>query len=103
MSAFCRAANVLWAGLAADSARFVSPTHAVSSFDLRALRAFGADDGKSPGTPSAWMISMAPSLALRQGVFFVWVSLSEQKWVILAERRGRALPLAALVAHGVPR
>src|ERR1017187_3015241 len=34
------------------------------------------------------MISLAPFLALRQIVFFVWVSLSEQKWVILAERRG---------------
>ena len=34
------------------------------------------------------MISLAPFLALRQNVFFVWVSLSEQKWVILAERRG---------------
>jgi hypothetical protein len=52
------------------------------------LRAFGADDGKSPRTPSAWMISLASSLALRQNVFFVWLSLSEQKWVILAERRG---------------
>jgi len=35
------------------------------------------------------MISLAPSLAPRQIVFFVWVSLSEHKWVILAERRGR--------------
>jgi hypothetical protein len=47
------------------------------SCDLSALRAFGADDGKSPRTPSAWMISLAPPLALRQNVFFVWVSLSE--------------------------
>ena len=31
------------------------------------------------------MISLAPSLALRQNVFFVWVSLSEQKWVISVE------------------
>jgi hypothetical protein len=47
------------------------------------------DNGRSPRTPSAWMISLALSLAQRQGVFFVWVSLSEQKWVILAERRSR--------------
>jgi hypothetical protein len=38
------------------------------------------------------MISLAPFLALRQIVFFVWVSLSEQKWVILAERRGEVPP-----------
>jgi hypothetical protein len=36
------------------------------------------------------MISLAPSLAVPQNVFFGWVSLSEQKWVILAERRGIA-------------
>jgi hypothetical protein len=47
------------------------------------------DDGKANGTPSAWMISLAPSLALGQIVFFVGVTLSEHKWVILAERRGR--------------
>ena len=29
-----------------------------------------------------------PILALRQILFFVWVTLSERKWVILAERRG---------------
>jgi len=40
------------------------------------------------------MISLAPSLAPLQMVFFVWVSLSEHKWVILAERRG-ILPVAA--------
>jgi hypothetical protein len=66
----------------------VSPAHAVSSRNLSRLRAFGTEDGKSPRTPSAWMMSLAPPLALRQIVFFVWVSLSEQKWVILAERRG---------------
>jgi hypothetical protein len=36
------------------------------------------------------MISLAPSLALRQVVFFVWVSLNERKCGILAERRGSA-------------
>jgi hypothetical protein len=34
------------------------------------------------------MISLASPLALGQIVFFVWVTLSEHKWVILAERRG---------------
>ena len=37
------------------------------------------------------MISLAgscPRANLFQIVFFVWVTLSEQKWVILAERRG---------------
>ena len=29
-----------------------------------------------------------PSLALGQIVFLVWVTLSEHKWIILAERRG---------------
>src|SRR3990172_6226856 len=67
----------------------VSPAHAVSSCNLSPLRAFGADDGKSPRTPSAWMMSLGSPLALRQIVFLVWVSLSEQKWVILAERRGQ--------------
>jgi hypothetical protein len=42
------------------------------------------------------MISLAPFLALRQIVFFVWVSLSEQKWVILAERRGCPVRLTLL-------
>jgi hypothetical protein len=31
-------------------------------------------------------------LARGQIVFFVWVSLSEQKWVILGERRSRCVP-----------
>jgi hypothetical protein len=34
------------------------------------------------------MISLVSSLARGQSVFFVWVTLSEHKWVILAERRG---------------
>jgi hypothetical protein len=33
------------------------------------------------------MISLVSLLALRQIVFLVWVSLTEQKWVILGERR----------------
>jgi hypothetical protein len=35
----------------------------------------------------AWTISLASSLARGQMVFFVWVTLTEHKWVILAERR----------------
>jgi len=34
------------------------------------------------------MISLASSLALGQIVFFVWVILTEHKWIILTERRG---------------
>jgi hypothetical protein len=56
--------------------------------NLRVLRAFGADAGKSPRTPSAWMKLLGRSLAHRQDVSFVWVSLGEQKWVTLGERRG---------------
>ncbi len=33
-------------------------------------------------------LALAPSLPSGQIVFLVWVDLSEQKWVILAERRG---------------
>jgi hypothetical protein len=47
-----------------------------------------ADDGEATRTPSAWMILLVSSLALWQILFFVWVTLSEHKWVILAERRG---------------
>ena len=60
----------------------------MSSRKLSTLRACGADDETAPRTPSAWMLLLAPSLACGQIVFFGWVSLSEQKWVILAERRG---------------
>jgi DNA-binding beta-propeller fold protein YncE len=59
------------------------------------LRTFGADDGEATHTPSAWMISLVSSLALGQILFFVWVTLSEHKWVILAERRGA--PNAAVI------
>ena len=87
-SAFLAARQMLCGLAAARRRSILSPAHAASSCDVSGLHAFGADDGKSPRTPSAWMISLAPFLALRQIVFFVWVSLSEQKWVILAERRG---------------
>jgi hypothetical protein len=83
------AARQMPCGLAAPvGGRFFRRHLAASSCDVSGLRAFGADDGKSRRTPSAWMISLAPSLALRQIVFFVWVSLTEHKWVALAERRG---------------
>jgi len=59
------------------------PSHA-----LNTLSASGADDGRANRTPSAWMKLLASPLALGQIVFFVWVTLSEHKWVILAERRG---------------
>ena len=45
------------------------------------LRASGADDGTANRTPSAWMISLASSLARGQIVFFVWVTLTAHKWV----------------------
>jgi hypothetical protein len=38
-------------------------------------------------TPSAWMISPAFFLALRQILFSVRVTFDEYKWSILAERR----------------
>ena len=34
------------------------------------------------------MMSLASSLARGQIVFFAWVTLTEHKWVIFAERRG---------------
>ena len=45
--------------------------------------AFGVDD-----------IALANILARGQIVFFVWVTLTEHKWVILAERRGKRLQTA---------
>jgi hypothetical protein len=71
----------------------LSPAPAVSSCNLSPLRAFGAEDEKSPRTPSAWMRLLDPPVAPRQIVFLVWVSLSERKWVILAERRGPIPPV----------
>jgi hypothetical protein len=53
-----------------------------------ALRAFGADNEKPNRTPSAWMISLPKSLALRQRLFFGWATLNEQNWSTLGERRG---------------
>jgi hypothetical protein len=43
---------------------------------VRSLHAFGVDD------------SAPHALALRQILFFVWVTFAEHKWVILGERRG---------------
>jgi hypothetical protein len=73
-SAFLAARQMLCGLATARRRSILSPAHAASSCDVSGLRAFGADDGKSPRTPSAWMISLAPFLALRQIVFFVWVS-----------------------------
>ncbi len=84
----CPRANASRLGPAAFRRSIISPRPAVPCCDMRALRAFGADDGRTTRTPSAWMILLAQFLALWQIVFFVWVSLSERKWVILAERRG---------------
>ena len=41
---------------------------------MSTLRVGGADDGTANRTPSAWMISLASSLARGQIVFFVWVT-----------------------------
>jgi hypothetical protein len=66
----------------------------MSSRKLSTLRACGADDGTATRTPLAWMILLNLFLALRQIVFFVWVTFGEQKWVTFAERRGAATPSA---------
>jgi hypothetical protein len=55
-------------------------------WEVRSLHAFGVDD------------SAAHALALRQILFFVWVTFAEHKWVILGERRGFA-SIRELPAH----
>src|SRR5260370_32839893 len=47
------------------------------------------------------MIIASEILALRQIVFFVWVTLNEHKWVISRERRGQGdvLDIPALPTH----
>ena len=67
---------------------FIGPQ--IVSSKVSNLRACGADDVTATRAPSAWMIMLSPFLALWQIVFFVWVTLNEHKWVILAERRGLA-------------
>ena len=64
---FCRAPNPPW--------RFHPSGPANHLLGMRGLHAFGVDD------------NAAHTLALRQILFFVWVSFAEQKWVILGERR----------------
>jgi hypothetical protein len=49
----------------------------MSPFDLNTLRRLRRGWLKGRHTPAAWMMSLAFSLALRQIVFFVWVTLSE--------------------------
>ena len=39
------------------------------------------------------LLVLARGQKRRQIVFLVWVDLSEHKWVILAERRGRPAPI----------
>ena len=75
-------------GLATPQWLIVLMGRQISFRKLSSLRGCGADDGTAARTPSAWMISPAAFLALRQIVFLVWVTLTEHKWVILAERRG---------------
>jgi hypothetical protein len=55
-----------------------------------ALRAFGADDVRQPGTPSGVDDIAAGMLARGQGPFLVWVNLTEHKRVTSGERRGAA-------------
>jgi hypothetical protein len=50
----------------------------------------------------ARMISLVLSLAQRQTVFFVWVSLTEHKWVTLGERRSRLNALRRFEADSMP-
>ena len=45
---------------------------------MRGLHAFGVDDNADH------------ALALRQILFFVWVTFAEHKWIILAEPRRQA-------------
>jgi hypothetical protein len=59
----CPRASALRRGPTAFHRSIVSPLRAVSCCDMRALRAFGADAGRSTRTPSAWMILLAPCLA----------------------------------------
>ena len=66
----------------------ISSPYPGSFCNLIALRTSRKDDAKSTRTPSSWMISPASLLARGQNLFLGWVSLNEQKWVILAERRG---------------
>src|SRR3989449_10921941 len=51
----------------------------VSSRKLNGLRAFGADDGKAPPTPSARVFLPLPPLALRQRWNLVWVIFAERR------------------------
>jgi hypothetical protein len=45
------------------------------------------------------MISLAPSLALRQIVFFVWVSLTEHKWSLLPSAEEHAGEFDLIHSH----
>mgnify|MGYP005848640569 FL=1 len=55
----------------------------METINLPEGNAFGVDDVES-GTP---IVDYAEHQA--KTLFFVWVTLTEQKWVIFGERRGR--------------
>ena len=61
-------------------------------WEVRSLHAFGVDDA-APG-----------ALALRQILFFVWVTFVEHKLVILGERRGiiPARPVSTTISERCP-
>ena len=56
----------------------------METINLPEGNAFGVDDVES-GTPT---VNYAEHQA--KTLFFVWVTLTEQKWVIFGERRGTA-------------
>ena len=60
----------------------------METINLPEGNAFGVDDVES-GTPT---VDYAEHQA--KTLFFVWVTLTEQKWVIFGERRGWMLLLA---------
>ena len=60
----------------------------MKTINLPEGNAFGVDDDDS-GTP---YVNYAEQRA--KTLFFVWVSLTEHKWVILRERRGPEITLA---------
>ena len=61
----------------------------METINLPEGNAFGVDDVES-GTPT---VNYAEHQA--KTLFFVWVTLTEQKWVIFGERRGRAFQYRA--------
>jgi putative transposase len=60
----------------------------LARWEAKTLHAFGVDE------------IACPVLALRQILFFVWITLNEHKWVNSRERRGDAGPCAYV--HPIP-